>query len=132
MSPHMDFETLHTHLMRKLGATEEMPFGPSALVFKVMGKMFALIGVDDDPLRINLKCDPDFAQVLRQRYTGIIPGYHMSKRHWNTVVLDGSVPNDLIVDMIDDSYKLVVQGLRKADRLRLRGMSSPTDSTPGM
>ncbi len=127
----MDFDTLRTHLIRRKGAAEEMPFGPSALVFKVMGKMFALIGVDDDPLRINLKCDPDFAQVLRQRFTGIIPGYHMNKRHWNTVVLDGSVPDDLLLDMIDDSYDLVVGGLRKADRLKLQRLAAPVDDRSG-
>ena len=127
----MDFDVLQAHLMRKPGATEDMPFGPSALVLKVKGRMFALIGVDDDPLRINLKCDPDFAQVLRQRFTGIIPGYHMNKRHWNTVVLDGSVPDDLVLDMIDDSYELVVKGLRKADRLKLQGLAAPVDHRSG-
>ena len=127
----MDFDVLQAHLMRMPGATEDMPFGPSALVFKVMGKMFALIGLDDDPLRINLKCDPDFAQVLRQRYTAIIPGYHMSKRHWNTVVLDGNVPDDLIRDMIDDSYELAVKGLRKTDRLELLGLPAPVDHRSG-
>ena len=120
----MDFDTLRTHLIRRKGAAEEMPFGPSALVFKVMGKMFALIGVDDDPLRMNLKCDPDYALLLRQRYTGVIPGYHMNKQHWNTVVLDDSVPDDLILDMIDDSYDLVVKGLRRVDRLRIRELTA--------
>ena len=120
----MDFDTLRTHLIPKKGATEDMPFGPSALVFKVMGKMFALIGVDDDPLRMNLKCDPDYALLLRACYTGVIPGYHMNKQHWNTVVLDGSVPDDLILDMIDDSYDLVVKGLRKVDRLRIRELTA--------
>ena len=125
----MDFDTLRTHLIRRKGATEDMPFGPSALVFKVMGKMFALIGVDDDPLRMNLKCDPDYALLLRQRYTGVIPGYHMNKQHWNTVVLDDSVPDDLILDMIDDSYDLVVKGLRRVDRLRIRELTADCHSS---
>lgn len=125
----MDFDTLHYRLMGKKGAIEDMPFGPSTLVFKVMGKMFALIGLDDDPQRINLKCDPDFALLLRQRYAGIIPGYHMNKRHWNTVVLDGSVPDDLVLDMIDDSYELVVKRLRKVDRARLRESTALADGS---
>ena len=127
----MDFDLLHSHLMSKNGATEDMPFGPSTLVFKVVGKMFALIGLDDDPQRINLKCDPDFAQVLRQRYAGIIPGYHMNKRHRNTVVLDGGVPDDLVVEMIDDSYNLVVRGLRKAERRTLQELPDPAEGSPG-
>ena len=127
----MDFDTVRTHFFRKKGATKDMPFGPSALVFKVMGKMFALIGVDDDPLRMNLKCDPDYALLLRQRYTGVIPGYHMNKQHWNTVVLDDSVPDDLILDMIDDSYDLVVKGLRKVDRLGLRELTADCYSSSG-
>ena len=123
----MDFDVLHAHLMGKKGATEDIPFGPSALVCKVMGKMFALIGLDDDPLRINLKCDPDFALLLRQRYAGVIPGYHMNKQHWNTVILDGSVPDDLVLEMIDDSYELVVKGLRRIDRLKLQGLAVPVN-----
>ncbi len=78
--------------------------------------MFALVGINNEPLRINLKCDPDKAEILRDLYPAIVPGYHMNKRHWNTVVLDGSLPDADILAMIDDSYDLVVQGLPKSKR----------------
>lgn len=81
--------------------------------------MFALIPENETPLRINLKCDPEEAQILRGLHRSIIPGYHMNKEHWNTVILDGSIPNDLIYKMIDDSYDLVVKGFRKSDQEKL-------------
>ncbi len=89
------------------------------MVFKVAGKMFALVFLEDSPLSINLKCDPDLAMHLREFYTAVQPGYHMNKKHWNTVILDGSVPDDDIFSMADDSYDLVVNGLKKADKQRL-------------
>ena len=115
----MKLETLHTNLLTKKGTTEETPFGPDALVFKVMGKMFALVAWQERPLKITLKCDPDLALTLRHKYQAIQPGYHMNKEHWNTVTLDGTIPEDFILAMIDDSYKLVVKGLKRSDRRRL-------------
>lgn len=105
----MNFETLVEYLHLKPGATEEFPFGPSTMVFKVRGKMFALIAVQDTPLRINLKCDPELALHLRAAYPAVQPGYHMNKKHWNTITLDGSLPDEEILTMIDDSYDLVAK-----------------------
>lgn len=115
----MKFDILREYLSKKKGATEEFPFGPTAMVFKVMGKMFALIAVDKDPLRINLKCEPDLAMHLRHAYNAVLPGYHMNKKHWNTVIMDGSIPDAEIRKMIDDSYELVVAILNKSDREKL-------------
>ncbi|MCP5542998.1 MAG: MmcQ/YjbR family DNA-binding protein [Akkermansiaceae bacterium] len=98
------------------GAEETTPFGPEVLVYKVAGKMFALTVPDDFPARLNLKCDPERAVDLRDRYEGITPGYHMNKRHWNTVRLDGSVPGDLLRDLIGHSYELVVASLPRVKR----------------
>ncbi len=115
----MKLDELRKLLLSKGRTTEETPFGPEALVYKVLGKMFALIAWEEDPLRISLKCDPDFALALRAQYPAVIPGYHMNKKHWNTVILDGSIPEEGILEMIDDSYDLVVKGLAKADREKL-------------
>ena len=112
----MDFNELRNYLLAKSGAVEDFPFDAVTLVIKASGKMFALIGIKDDPLRMNLKCDPVKAEFLRECYPAIFPGYHMNKRHWNTVVLDGSIPDTEILSMIDDSYALVVQGLPKSKR----------------
>ena len=116
----MNLTTLRTHCLAKPGTTEERPFGPDTIVFKVMGKMFAL--ADDHPIpeSVNLKCDPDDALFFRNHFEGIRPGYHMDKRHWITVQLDGSVPEALIFELMDDSYELVVKGLKKKDRDRLK------------
>lgn len=118
----MNLPPLHKTLLNKKGTTEETPFGPEALVYKVMGKMFALIAWEENPLRITLKCEPDFALVLRAKYPAITPGYHMSKKHWNTIMLDGSIPEDEILEMIDDSYALVVKKLKKVDREKLANL----------
>ncbi len=112
----MNFDSLRSYLMQKTAAVEEFPFDTITLVIKVRGKMFALVGTNDDPLRINLKCDPAKAEILREHYPAIIPGYHMNKRHWNTVLLDGSIPDAEIFSMIDESYDLVVKGLPKSKR----------------
>lgn len=103
----------------KKEVTEETPFGPEVLVYKVCGKMFALTDPDEFPAYANLKCDPDRAVELRDQYGAIKPGYHMSKKHWNSVYLDGSLPEKLVRELIDHSYALVVSGLKKADRERL-------------
>jgi len=112
----MDLERLRAYLLAKPGAVEDFPFDPVTLVVKVGGKMFALVGLDETPLRLNLKCDPLKAEVLREYYPAVLPGYHMNKRHWNTLVLDGSIPTDDVLAMIDESYQLVVQGLSKGKR----------------
>jgi predicted DNA-binding protein (MmcQ/YjbR family) len=96
-----------------------MPFGPDNVVFKVVGKMFALAALDEIPPAVNLKCDPDLALDLRDRYEQVGPGYHMNKKHWNTVVLDGAIPLVEIRKMVDHSYDLVVQSLPKAKRKTL-------------
>ncbi|MFF2325789.1 MULTISPECIES: MmcQ/YjbR family DNA-binding protein [unclassified Streptomyces] len=97
---------------------EEFPFGPETSVFKVVGKMFALSALDARPLTVNLKCDPDEAVRLRQEYDAVVPGWHMNKRHWNTVTVSG-MPDRVLRELVEDSYDLVVAGLPKAERLRL-------------
>jgi predicted DNA-binding protein (MmcQ/YjbR family) len=101
------------------GAREEFPFDETNSVFKVSGKMFALSRLGGIPLRVSLKCDPTLAIQLRTSYPAITAGYHLNKWHWNTVVLDGSVPDDLLREMIEDSYDLVVAKLPRAQRERL-------------
>jgi predicted DNA-binding protein (MmcQ/YjbR family) len=96
-------------------ATEGFPFGEGALVFKVGGKMFAILGADS----VSLKCHPVFAVVFREQYPAVTAGYHLDKRHWNTVVLDGSVPSEILDEWIGDSYELVVSGLTRAQRATL-------------
>jgi predicted DNA-binding protein (MmcQ/YjbR family) len=100
----MDFEQ---YCLQKSGATENYPFGPEVCVFKVGGKVFALTRPPGKATSINLKCDPERSIILRQQYPGIIPGYHMNKRHWNTIKFDGTVPDDLIMQLIDHSFELV-------------------------
>lgn len=101
-------------------AVEDFPFNPETSVFKVQGKLFALTNLDARPLRVNLKCDPEDAVRLRTDHEGlIVPGRHMNKRHWNTVTVDGALPDRLVRELVEDSYDLVVAGLPRADRLRL-------------
>ncbi len=100
------------------GAVEEYPFGDGVAVFKVGGKMFALVPVDDSASSVTLKCDPDLALELRARHTAVRPGYHTNKRHWNTVDLDGRIPDDEVEDMVTHSHALVVSRLPKAERAR--------------
>jgi predicted DNA-binding protein (MmcQ/YjbR family) len=103
----------------KPGAVETHPFGPGVAVYKVGGKMFALVPHDGDPPSVNLKCDPEWSEVLRSAYAAVQPGYHQNKKHWNTVVLDGSVPNDEVRELIDHSYDLVVESLPRDARAAL-------------
>jgi predicted DNA-binding protein (MmcQ/YjbR family) len=103
----------------KPGSVEDYPFGDEVAVFKVAGKMFALSRLDGDPLSVSLKCDPLLAEELRAAHPAIVPGYHLNKRHWNTVVLDGSLPPQMIADLIEDSYDLVVSQLPRATRRAL-------------
>ena len=98
------------------GACEEFPFDERHSVFKVGGKLFAISALDGEPLDVSLKCDPVLAEQLRGTYPAITPGYHLNKRHWNTVALDGSVDDQLVTDMIEDSYDLVVASLPKSKR----------------
>lgn len=112
----MDFKALRSYLLNKPCTSEDFPFDTVTLVIKVCGKMFALTNITEDPLRLNLKCDPIKAELLRERYPAVLPGYHMNKRHWNTVVLDGTIAEAEIRSMIDDSYDLVVNGLPKSRR----------------
>jgi predicted DNA-binding protein (MmcQ/YjbR family) len=98
--------------------TEEFPFTATTSVFKVAGKMFALSTLRSRPLQVSVKCDPDLAAQLRISYPAIAPGYHLNKRHWNTITLDGSLEDDFVFEMLEDSYDLVVEGLpRKARQL---------------
>ncbi|MFI5639003.1 MmcQ/YjbR family DNA-binding protein [Streptomyces goshikiensis] len=99
-------------------AVEEFPFTPQTSVFKVMGKVFALSALDGEPLKVNLKCEPELAVRLREEHAAIVPGYHMNKRHWNTVTVSG-LPDALVRELVEDSYDLVVAGLPRAERLRL-------------
>jgi predicted DNA-binding protein (MmcQ/YjbR family) len=103
----------------KPGSAEDYPFGDSVAVFKVAGKMFALVELGPPPGSVSLKCDPDLAADLRRRYAGITAGYHLNKRHWNTVALDGSVPEDEVLELTDHSYDLVVTHLPKSERDKL-------------
>lgn len=101
-------------------AVEDFPFGPDTSVFKVGGRLFALTSLDARPLTVNLKCDPEDAVRLRAEHPGLIaPGYHMNKRHWNTVTVDADLPHPMVEELIEDSYDLVVAGLPRAERLRL-------------
>ena len=111
-------DELREHLLTKEATTEEQPFGPEVLVYKVKGKMFATLGFDDEDGfgRCNLKCDPDRAVELRGSHEAILPGYHMNKRHWNTLVLDGSLAPKLVRELCDHSWELVVAGLPKKIR----------------
>ena len=102
----MNIEILREYCLSKPGAEETFPFGDNTLVFKINGKIFALANLDGDPT-INLKCNPSLALELRENYPCVIPGYHMNKKHWNTVVLDGSVPDKKVFGWIDHSYDLV-------------------------
>jgi predicted DNA-binding protein (MmcQ/YjbR family) len=118
----MDIETFRNYCLSKKGVTEDLPFGPDNLVFKIMGKMIALASLDEVPLRVNLKCDPERALSLREEYPeNILPGYHMNKMHWNTLVLDG-LPKAIIFGLVDHSYKLVVLGLPKKIQQELKAL----------
>jgi len=116
----MNLAQFREYCLSKPRATEGTPFGPDVLVFKVGGKMFALAALDDVPTTVNLKCDPDLALDLRDRYEQVRPGYHMSKKHWNTVEIEGGIPAVELRRMIDHSYELVVKSLPKAARAKQR------------
>ncbi len=112
----MDRHELRALCLALPGAREDFPFGDEVSVFKVGGKMFALCNLDAEPLQVSLKCDPDLAVQLRAGYPAIAPGYHLNKRHWNTVTVDGSLPDQMVTDLVSDSYDLVVAALPRARR----------------
>jgi len=111
----MDIESFRNYCLAKAGVTEEFPFDEDTITFKVIGKIFALADVDRFE-SVNLKCDPDLAPVLREQYPAVLPGYHMNKKHWNTVRMNGSISDKLLREWIDHSYDLVVRGLPMASR----------------
>ena len=115
----MKSEELRDHCLSFLGSEETFPFGPENSVFKVAGKIFALTRLDEVPLRVSLKCEPPLAEQLRKAHAAVIPGYHLNKRHWNTVIIDGSLPEQMIRDMVEDSYDLIVSKLPRARRRAL-------------
>lgn len=117
--PGMRAAGLRRHCLSFPGAEETFPFGPLTSVFKVEGKMFALSRLDSAALSVSLKCEPGLAEALRESHEEITPGYHLNKRHWNTVALDGALPDAAVRDMIEDSYDLVVGALPRAKRLAL-------------
>ncbi len=124
----MQLEEFIAYSTVKAGVEETFPFDETTLVLKVMGKMFALAGINADPFRINLKCDPERATELREEHEEITPGYHMSKKHWNTVVVgEGMLDQSLILELIDHSYDLVVKGLTKAKKEELAILKSELD-----
>jgi len=110
-------------LLSKAVVTEETPFGPDVLVYKVAGKMFATLGFEDEVGRMNLKYDPERSPELRDEFEAILPGWHMNKKHWNTLVLDGSLPAALVSELIEHSYELVITGMTKAQRELLNDAS---------
>jgi predicted DNA-binding protein (MmcQ/YjbR family) len=115
MRPH----TLRKRCLSPEGSEETFPFGPETSVFKVAGKMFALSRLHAQPLSVSLKCEPLLAEQLRAAHPAISAGYHLNKRHWNTIIIDGSLPSSMIVDMIEDSYDLVVSSLPRARQIAL-------------
>ena len=112
----MNLEDLRSYCLQKKGALVDFPFDDVTMVIKVGGKMFILMAIDSDPLWINLKCDPFIAEGLRERYNAVTPGYHMNKKHWNTISIDKTIPDVIIKEMIDDSYELVFSKLSKNNK----------------
>ncbi|MEN8241851.1 MAG: MmcQ/YjbR family DNA-binding protein [Chloroflexota bacterium] len=121
----IDDQAITAYCLSKPGVTSGYPFGEGTLVFKVINKMFALISEDSEPLGLNLKCDPDDALALREQHKAINPGYHMNKKHWNTLTFDSSLPEKLVYELIDHSYDLVVSKLSKNDRQKLSHWNLP-------
>ncbi|MGB4204933.1 MAG: MmcQ/YjbR family DNA-binding protein [Bacteroidales bacterium] len=111
----MNIEDFRNYCLMKPGVTESFPFDDTTLVFKVFSKIFALTDLEED-FKLNLKCDPEKAILLREQFTSITPGYHMNKKHWNTIIIDGTIDDDIIYNLIDHSYDLVFQSLPKKIR----------------
>ena len=121
----MNASELRDYCLSLLGTSEEFPFGPNTSVFKVAGKMFALSALSEYPLRVSLKCDPPLAEELRKAHPAVVPGYHLNKRHWNTVTIDGSLPDQMVSDMVEDSYDLIVSKLPRVQRRALGWRGEP-------
>ena len=109
----MNIESLREYCLSKRGVEETLPFGPDNLVYKVKGKIFLITGLDQEQLTFNVKCDPELAVELREKYSCVLPGYHMNKKHWNTIIVDGSVSVRQLREWIDHSYELVMGGRQK-------------------
>ncbi len=109
----MNIEQLHEYALSLPDVTESFPFDETTLVMKAGGKMFLLVSLDADPLQFNVKCDPERAIELREEYTCVLPGYHMNKKHWNTIIVDGTLTNKQLKEMVLDSYNLVVKKKKK-------------------
>lgn len=118
----MNIEEFREYCLTKKGVTEELPFGESTLVYKVMGKIFSLTSLDSISLSFNLKCDPEKAVLLREQYACVQPGYHMNKKHWNTILVNGSLSRRELNEWIDHSYQLVVSGLTKVQQQQLESL----------
>src|SRR5260221_11566607 len=112
----MNIESLREYCLKKKAAEETFPFGDSTIVFKVKGKIFLLAGLDESPLQFNIKSDSDKIDDLREQYEDVLPGYHMNKKHWNTIIVTGSIPEKVLKEMIDESYRLVVKSLPQKDK----------------
>ena len=115
----MNIEDFREYCLSKKGVTEELPFGPEHLVFKVIGKIFAITSITSFD-SVNLKCDPEEAVLLREKYDAVIPGYHMNKKHWNTILMDGSIPDKLFLKWVDHSYEQVVNSFTKKQKEELK------------
>ena len=120
--PDMNLEDLREYCLSRKGTEECFPFDNETLVFKVMGKAFLLCGINEAPLSFNVKCDPEKAIELRERFSCVTPGYHMNKKHWNTVTADGSVSTKQLCEWIDHSYDIVTKGLTKTQKEELRSL----------
>jgi predicted DNA-binding protein (MmcQ/YjbR family) len=116
----MNVEELRNYVLRMPGVTESLPFGPDVLVFKVVGKMFLLIDLNSSDLRLSVKTKPKKSLVLREKYEGIIPGYHLNKKHWNTIEQKLGIPPSLIYRLIDESYDLVVKNLSQKQQNKIK------------
>lgn len=112
----MNIEKIRDYCIAKPAVTEGFPFNDTALVFKVEGKMFALLDLSEDRRAISLKCDPELAIELREHHPEVLPAYHFNKKHWNTIIIDGSIPDSLILEWIDHSYKMVIDKLHAGKR----------------
>jgi predicted DNA-binding protein (MmcQ/YjbR family) len=117
----MDIESLRDYCLSKPAVEETFPFGPDTLVYKVGGKIFLICSLDHESFQFNVKCDPEKAIDLRERYDCVQPGYHMNKKHWNTIVVDGTASNTLLKEWINDSYDLIVESLPAKAREQLKG-----------
>ncbi len=118
----LDVEFFREYCLKKKGVIEDFPFGEDTLVFKVMGKIFAITGLNAEQFTINLKCNTELISEWREKYSSVIPGYHMNKAHWNTVIIDGTIPQKEIIKMVDHSYNEVVLGMPKKLRTALENL----------